>query len=69
MKDVDSETELKDAFRMLDNNGLGYIGVSEMQKICKVLAIGPTCVVAPRFIPRAYCHISSSRPRPSVLRG
>jgi len=37
MKDVDSETELKDAFRVLDAKGLGYIGTAEMQKICKRL--------------------------------
>jgi hypothetical protein len=39
MKDVDSETELKDAFRVLDAKGLGYIGTAEMQKICKVRAL------------------------------
>ena len=35
MKDVDSETELKDAFRVLDKDGLGYIKTDAMQKICK----------------------------------
>ena len=35
MKDVDSETELKDAFRVLDKDGLGYIRTDAMQKICK----------------------------------
>jgi len=37
MKDVDSETELKDAFRVLDKDGLGYIKTDAMQKICKRL--------------------------------
>jgi len=37
MKDVDSEMELRDAFRVLDNDGLGYITCKEMTTICKVL--------------------------------
>ncbi|KAL1521640.1 hypothetical protein AB1Y20_021297 [Prymnesium parvum] len=37
MKDVDSEMELKDAFRVLDKDGLGYIKTDVMQKICKRL--------------------------------
>mmetsp|Transcript_30853 Transcript_30853/g.51053 ORF Transcript_30853/g.51053 Transcript_30853/m.51053 type:complete len:155 (+) Transcript_30853:16-480(+) len=37
MKDVDSEAELKDAFRVLDELGKGYIGVKELRLICQNL--------------------------------
>jgi calmodulin len=33
----DAEGELKDAFRVLDRVGQGFIGTMEMQKICAVL--------------------------------
>eukprot|EP00310_Coccolithus_braarudii_P020888 CAMPEP_0183342814 /NCGR_PEP_ID=MMETSP0164_2-20130417/8859_1 /TAXON_ID=221442 /ORGANISM="Coccolithus pelagicus ssp braarudi, Strain PLY182g" /LENGTH=152 /DNA_ID=CAMNT_0025513511 /DNA_START=10 /DNA_END=468 /DNA_ORIENTATION=- len=34
MKDVDSEQELRDAFRVLDANNNGYIKTAELQKVC-----------------------------------
>jgi len=37
MKDVDSEKELKDAFRVLDDSGRGYINCKELQQICSKL--------------------------------
>ena len=33
----DVESELKDAFRVLDKLGQGWIGTSEMRKICQLL--------------------------------
>ena len=32
----DTESELKDAFRVLDKNGQGWIGTTEMRAVCKV---------------------------------
>jgi calmodulin len=37
VKDDDTEAELKDAFRVLDKVGQGYVGVEEMRRICKQL--------------------------------
>ena len=37
MKDVDSEMELRDAFRVLDQDEKGYITCKEMASVCKVL--------------------------------
>ena len=37
VKDDDTEAELKDAFRVLDKVGQGYVGVEEMRRICKHL--------------------------------
>ena len=34
---ADSEMELRDAFRVLDAEGNGYIGCKEMSAICRVL--------------------------------
>mmetsp|Transcript_34031 Transcript_34031/g.74689 ORF Transcript_34031/g.74689 Transcript_34031/m.74689 type:complete len:162 (+) Transcript_34031:211-696(+) len=33
-RDADSESELRDAFRVLDLNGQGFIGLKEMQAVC-----------------------------------
>jgi Ca2+-binding EF-hand superfamily protein len=37
VKDVNAESELKDAFRVLDEDGKGYIGCNELRQICKNL--------------------------------
>ena len=37
VKDSDTEAELRDAFRCLDEHGEGYIGVSQLRLICKNL--------------------------------
>lgn len=34
---LDAEHELKDAFRVLDAQGRGYVGAEEMQALCKRL--------------------------------
>ena len=38
VRDDDTEAELKDAFRVLDKVGQGWIGVDEMRRICKARA-------------------------------
>ena len=35
VKTLSNEEELKEAFRVLDRDGLGYIGAKEMRLICK----------------------------------
>ena len=35
-RDDDTESELKDAFRVLDREGNGWISVSQMTAVCKV---------------------------------
>ena len=35
----DMESELKDAFRVLDSTGQGFIGTAEMRSICKELGV------------------------------
>lgn len=37
VRDDDTEAEMKDAFRVLDKVGQGWIGVDEMRRICKHL--------------------------------
>ena len=39
VRDDDTEAELKDAFRVLDKVGQGWIGVDEMRRICKARAV------------------------------
>ena len=51
-RDEDTEAELKDAFRVLDKVGQGWIGVDEMRRICKV---------------RARSHITVCHPARSAL--
>ena len=37
-REEDTEGELKDAFRVLDSGGLGYIDTEQMRLVCKVCA-------------------------------
>lgn len=60
VKDSDTEAELRDAFRCLDEHGEGYIGVSQLRLICKNLGEDLTDDEACRR-PLAVLHLRSAR--------
>ena len=53
VRDDDRESELKDAFRVLDKDGVGWISVAQMASICKVRAL---CHATSRSHPLARAH-------------
>ena len=55
VRENDSESELKEAFRILDKDGVGWISVAQMASICKVRAAASAvyCILHARALARA----------------
>ena len=68
-RDEDTEGELKDAFRVLDKSGQGWIDTTQMMLVCRVRAMPQASVSAPnqadrptdRDISHAPAHSAGAR--------
>ena len=61
VRDDDRESELKDAFRVLDKDGVGWISVAQMASICKVRALCHATRALTRSHALTLCMLSASR--------
>ena len=62
-RDEDTEGELKDAFRVLDKSGQGWIDTTQMMLVCRVRAMPQASVNAPmNQADRGPRHLARTRP-------